>query len=77
MIPKEHLKLALEPVRLLSVSYTHLDVYKRQAVKISRAEIPRAKYGPSVSPSGEYAAIKYKISDSEWDIVMYRLEGAQ
>jgi hypothetical protein len=47
------------------------------AVKISRAEIPRAKYGPSVSPSGEYAAIKYKISDSEWEIVMYRLEGVQ
>lgn len=52
------------------------------AVKISRAEIPKAKYGPSVSPSGEYVAIKYKISDSEWEIVMYRivmyrLEGVQ
>ncbi len=45
------------------------------AVKISRAEIPRGRYGPSVSPSGEYVAIKYKISDSEWEIVMYRLEG--
>ena len=42
------------------------------AVKISRAEIPRAEYGPSVSPSGEYVAMKYRISDSEWEIVRYR-----